>query len=50
MADTKTFTCEFQIPSGSSEWTLEAEFELADKELQQAIDALEEYDNRFNDD
>ena len=50
MADTKTYTCEFEIPSGSSELTLEADFELTDEELQQAIDALEKYDCRFNHD
>ena len=50
MADTKTYTCEFEIPSGSSELTLEADFELTDEELQQAIDALEKFDYRFNHD
>lgn len=53
MKDTRFYKCTFDILGGRCgevEWTLEAEFELSDEEYQQAIDALEEHENRFNGD
>ena len=53
MEDSRAYKCKFDILGGRCgevDTTLEAEFELTDEELIQAIDALEEYDNRFNDD
>ena len=50
MPSKKTFKSSFKIMAGYGEkdWVLEAEFDLTEEELHQAVAALEEHDYFFN--